>query len=149
MHIRDEDLLRIVEGIWGTSLHLEVTREERESMPAGLEARVEASVEIVSVEEAWRGRVALSCSANLARNLTRILFQNESEQATPDEIVDALGELANILGGNVKALLPGPSRLSLPRVHAGASTDSALAGNRLALRCQGESFQITLTMDAT
>ena len=32
------------------------------------------------------------------------------------EVVDALGELTNMIGGNVKSLLPAPSQLSLPMV---------------------------------
>jgi chemotaxis protein CheX len=37
------------------------------------------------------------------------------------ELVDAIGEIANMTGGNVKALLPGPSVLSLPEVAAGTA----------------------------
>ena len=33
-----------------------------------------------------------------------------------EDIDDALGELANVVGGNVKAVLPGPSALGLPEV---------------------------------
>jgi len=39
-----------------------------------------------------------------------------AEEVTSDEIGDALGELANVLGGNVKAMLPAPSTMSLPTV---------------------------------
>jgi chemotaxis protein CheX len=35
---------------------------------------------------------------------------------TQSDIVDAVGELANVIGGNVKALLPQPCQLSLPHV---------------------------------
>ena len=35
------------------------------------------------------------------------------------EVVDALGEIANMVGGNVKSMLPGPSTLSLPSVVQG------------------------------
>ena len=33
-----------------------------------------------------------------------------------EDVADALGELANVVGGNVKAVLPGPSVLGLPEV---------------------------------
>ena len=36
--------------------------------------------------------------------------------ASTAEFCDACGEIANILGGNVKGLLPGPSVLSVPQV---------------------------------
>ena len=38
---------------------------------------------------------------------------------TTADIADALGELANIIGGNVKSLLPEPCALSLPHVLVG------------------------------
>ena len=31
-------------------------------------------------------------------------------------MLDAVGEMANVVGGNVKSLLPGPSTLALPIV---------------------------------
>ena len=38
-----------------------------------------------------------------------------------EDVVDAFGEIANVVGGNVKAALPGSSGLSLPDVgHAPA-----------------------------
>ena len=33
-----------------------------------------------------------------------------------EDVEDGLGELANVVGGNVKAVLPGPSVLGLPEV---------------------------------
>ncbi len=33
-----------------------------------------------------------------------------------EDVADALSELANVVGGNVKAVLPGPSVLGLPEV---------------------------------
>ena len=35
---------------------------------------------------------------------------------SPDDLTDVLGELANIVGGNVKAMLPTGAFLSLPQV---------------------------------
>jgi len=44
----------------------------------------------------------------------------DSAAGTPDEdVADAVGELVNMIGGNVKSLMPGPSVLSLPVVAAG------------------------------
>jgi chemotaxis protein CheX len=33
-----------------------------------------------------------------------------------EDVADALGELANVLGGNIKSVLPGESRLGLPQI---------------------------------
>jgi CheY-specific phosphatase CheX len=55
----------------------------------------------------------------LARALADQMFQT-NEPLTLDEVRDALGEFTNMIAGNVKALFPGPSRISLPAVAAGS-----------------------------
>jgi chemotaxis protein CheX len=50
----------------------------------------------------------------------RMLALEESDGAVSDaDVADAVGELVNMIGGNVKSLMPGPSALSLPVVAAG------------------------------
>ena len=44
------------------------------------------------------------------------MFGSAPDVVTDAEVVDALGELTNMIGGNVKSLLPAPSQLSLPMV---------------------------------
>ena len=62
--------------------------------------------------------------------------------AAPDAeaVRDALGELTNILGGNLKALLPGPCHLGLPTVGSGQDFSAGLPAGRPLLqvpfRCQ-------------
>ena len=52
--------------------------------------------------------------------MTAILFDRAEREVSLDDVRDALGEITNMIGGNVKALLPTPSRLSLPTVVEGA-----------------------------
>ena len=56
-----------------------------------------------------------------AHELTRaLLMMGPEEVVGPDDLVDAFGELANVVGGNVKSLLAAPAALSLPTVAAHA-----------------------------
>ena len=65
----------------------------------------------------WNGSVVLTCGRDTAHELTRALLGEHAPEVLEDEDVDdALGELANVVGGNVKAVLPGPSVLGLPEV---------------------------------
>ncbi len=65
----------------------------------------------------WTGTVVLTTGAETAAELTRALLAETAPEPLEDEdIADALGEMANVVGGNVKAALPGPSVLSLPDV---------------------------------
>jgi chemotaxis protein CheX len=82
-------------------------------LPAPLPADTRSSwVEIVGP---WTGSVVLTCGRETALALTRALLREHAPEVLEDEDVDdALGELANVVGGNVKAVLPGPSVLGLP-----------------------------------
>ena len=80
-----------------------------------------APVDIVSswvdVVGPWTGSVVLTTGRGTAEGLSRALLR----EAAPDvleyeDVEDAFGEIANVVGGNVKAALPGPSGLSLPQV---------------------------------
>ena len=84
-------------------------------LPAPLPADTLSSwVEIVGP---WTGAVVLTCGRDTAEELTRALLREHAPAVLDDEDVrDALGEFANVVGGNVKALLPGPSVLGLPEV---------------------------------
>ncbi|GAB2462099.1 chemotaxis protein CheX [Jatrophihabitans fulvus] len=74
----------------------------------------------VSIEGDATGVVVVRCDPQSAASLTRRLFKLADDAAVDDEAVsDALGELANIVGGNVKSLGLGESRLTLPEVGAG------------------------------
>lgn len=71
----------------------------------------------VQINGEWQGAVLVQCSVAAASAITRLLLR--VDHVEPVEVRDAIGELANMIGGNVKALLPGPSRLSLPAVVEG------------------------------
>ena len=71
----------------------------------------------VDVVGPWTGTVVLTTARETAAGLTRALLGDHAPDELEDEdIADAFGEIANVVGGNVKAALPGPSALSLPDV---------------------------------
>ncbi|MBN8610588.1 MAG: chemotaxis protein CheX [Deltaproteobacteria bacterium] len=72
-----------------------------------------ASVTITGV---WSGDVSVRLSPALATRLAREIFEIDPTSVDEVGVRDVLGEVANMIGGNLKALLPEPSRLSLPRV---------------------------------
>lgn len=71
----------------------------------------------VSINGPWTGFVVLTCGREAAEDLSReVLGLCSDEDPADEDVEDVLGELANVLGGNVKSLLPGPSSLGLPTV---------------------------------
>jgi chemotaxis protein CheX len=55
------------------------------------------------------------------------MFQGDGDPAD-DEVCDAFGELTNMVAGNIKALLPAPSSISLPTVAFGSHYDLIVVG---------------------
>jgi len=65
----------------------------------------------------WTGSVVLTCAPATAAALTESVLMTRPPEVVDDEdVADALGELANVLGGNIKSVLPGDSRLGLPQI---------------------------------
>jgi hypothetical protein len=71
----------------------------------------------VDVVGPWTGSVVLTTGAQTAADLTRTLLgETAPDLLEHEDVADAFGEIANVIGGNIKAALPGPSALSLPEV---------------------------------
>jgi chemotaxis protein CheX len=68
----------------------------------------------VEISGAWTGTVVFTGSDEMARQAAAVMFDMTPEALTPEHISDAFGELTNMIGGNLKGLLPGPSVLGLP-----------------------------------
>jgi chemotaxis protein CheX len=102
----------------------------------------------VTVTGGWRGHVLLACPTRLARTAAAAMFDRPADALTDDEVADALGELTNMIGGNVKSLLPGPSRLSMPAVTIGASAGGPVPGgvlvNAVTLACDGLPLTVSI-----
>ena len=73
----------------------------------------------VDVHGELAGRAAVATDVPTAHELTRALLgMGADEPVGPEDLVDAFGEVANVVGGNIKALLPSQGTLGLPQVAA-------------------------------
>ncbi|GAA1882810.1 chemotaxis protein CheX [Lapillicoccus jejuensis] len=68
----------------------------------------------IRITGGWDGVVVLRMSWTFAEQLAHRLFLLPDGTAVDADLLDVLGEVVNIVGGNVKALLPGDNQLSLP-----------------------------------
>jgi chemotaxis protein CheX len=92
-------------------------------------------VSSVRVEGAWEGVVRLDMDIEMARATTARLLGAAEVDVSPEDIQDAVGELANMLGGGVKELMPQPSNLSLPSVAIGDERKSIIGRGRVTSEC--------------
>ncbi|NHC16057.1 chemotaxis protein CheX [Motilibacter deserti] len=136
-----DDLLAIAGDLWTSYLGSEPTP----SVPGvGKPAQVTASV---SIAGEWDGVVVVSLSAKTAQDVGSALLQLDAADLEPGDVDDAVGELVNIVGGNVKSVLPGPSSLSLPVVAHGTAHVASRGAEivaQAALEWLGEHVEITV-----
>jgi hypothetical protein len=99
----------------------------------------------VDVVGPWTGSVVLTTGRRTAEELTRALLREHSpEVLEDDDVVDAFGEIANVVGGNVKAALPGSSGLSLPDVGDAPAPRNPEDVCRVDLLWRGETVSISV-----
>lgn len=145
MEILEQDILELTINVWSSVLELEVHPAPG---PIGSLETERTLSGCITLDGAWRGAVAIHCTTALARKVASVMFGVEPEKASVAEVQDALGEITNMVGGQIKSLLPRPTRLSLPAVAEGGDYTLRIPGctliNRLLLVCQGEPFQVSL-----
>jgi chemotaxis protein CheX len=112
-------------------------------MPGG--APDDALSSWVDVDGPWRGSVVLTCGRSTAEQLARCLLAEHAPPVLDEEdIRDGLGELANVVGGNVKGILPGPSVLGLPEVGSAPEAGSPADTCRVDLLWRGQALTISV-----
>lgn len=74
---------------------------------------------LVGIAGSWNGAVLVGCTLPLARRLASSMFGVPDAELTQDHLEDTMGEMANMVGGNVKAIIPPSNSLSLPTVVEG------------------------------
>ncbi|GAA3801764.1 chemotaxis protein CheX [Nocardioides panacisoli] len=101
----------------------------------------------VTVSGGWEGSVTVELTTYVAGALTTTMLDLPHDAEVSDaDVADAVGELVNMLGGNVKSLMPGPSVLSLPSVAAGRAAFSSDAREvaRVEATWDGEPVRVTV-----
>jgi CheY-specific phosphatase CheX len=94
----------------------------------------------------WRGAVLVRCGIPTAEKLTRRLFKLDTISA--EDVADSMGELANMIGGNLKSVLPPGVMLSVPNVALGGDLAVRICGGNESkttfYRCEAGIFEVTL-----
>lgn len=138
--IVNTDVAAVIEALWTSILGLGL--EARESHPGPAESLVENAV--VSIVGAFTGCVRLQCGSRLSNKFARIL--HGSDEPSPQERTEALAEVAQLVAGNLKGLLPGPTRRSLATVFEGEALrlPQARPLATVDFRSDGEPLRVTL-----
>lgn len=108
MSIETEDIHSIVSAVWESIL-------EEPLQPSG-EGGTYQRAGNIDIMGLWSGSVMLEVDRDSLRRAAGAMFEVAPEAVTEFQMNDALAELTNMIGGNVKCLIDQPTRLSLPSV---------------------------------
>lgn len=142
LEILPEEVAQVVASTFETMLRLEVNAGGPEWFPS--RERLTAAVHLTGK---WNGAVLLECSREEACRLTGHFLSIEAPAAVDDIVRDVLGELANIIGGNLKCVLMQGMRLSMPSTVDGnysLCVCGAEVRERIAFQCAEGPFWITI-----
>ena len=136
MAISSNDIEGVLKGIWsnvlGQELNLAGGPSAGPAESGGLDpAHMSSCVQITGD---WQGAVMIDCAGVVARKIAAAMFAMEAGAVSKDEVRDALGEIANMAGGNLKPLLPGRCQLSLPTVAEGGDFKQMVPGSEVLFR---------------
>jgi chemotaxis protein CheX len=137
-----EDVVQIVDDITGAFLAAPAVQSAPDADQPG------EVVAAVQLSGAFTGSVICSATRAFAVFCATQMLAVDPDQVDDEAVTDAIGEVANMIGGSVKALLPEPSGLSLPLVSLGGdqrvSVPGATTVASVDLHCAGERLRVSV-----
>ena len=142
MAVYDVDIEQTVRAIWDAMLDLPLERIDPQSCPCD-----PSITAVVVLDGDFDGAIQIGCGRAMALRITQAMFAND-EQPSTEDISDALGEVANMIAGNLKSAFPGHTSVGLPIVAFRTDYKLAIPGARqVGLVCylsDGESLRVAL-----
>ena len=118
-----EELAQIVESVFETSMQMKVSQGEATWFPNN-----DRLLAAVTLSGGWNGAVAVECDRRQACEFASRLLSIEATSTYDDLVRDALCEIANMIGGNMKCILASGISLSSPVVQQGCNYGEILEG---------------------
>ncbi|MCC6510602.1 MAG: chemotaxis protein CheX [Pirellulaceae bacterium] len=110
-----EEIFSIAQNVLDTMVKVESTLDL--VLAPAHPTHVTGCIQIIGT---WQGAVVLQTTEDFARNAAARMLCLEDDELTAADIQDAMAEITNMIGGNIKSQVPGPSYLLLPSVTTGA-----------------------------
>ncbi|MER7272833.1 chemotaxis protein CheX [Dactylosporangium sp. NPDC000244] len=111
----DQDLAEIVHEVWDAYLQ----QPDATAVDAPPVQDAKAITAAVSITGAWEGHVRVLVPPSAAGDITAIMLAMDAAEITDRDVTDAMGELINVVGGNIKNRGAQPAKLGLPVVATG------------------------------
>ena len=86
---------------------------------------------LISFAGTWRGMLEFECGREEAIHFAKRFLQMDDIHECNDDVRDTVGELTNIIAGNLKALLPSDVKLGMPSITSGGNYTVHISGGTL------------------
>jgi chemotaxis protein CheX len=131
-----EILEPIVKSVFFTMMNLDVVPCDAPWSHAG-----DRLTSFVHLTGDWNGAVLLECDQSQACRFAGRILSMDPPEAVDDDVRDVLGELANMIGGNMKCGMATGVRLSMPTVMEGSDYELRICGSKMLERLAFESSE--------
>ncbi len=143
----EAEISQFVTDIWSTFLSMKVSPTDKPFKPKGKDNTLAGCVQITGE---WQGAVTLYAPKEIGKRVAATMYGLDEKEVDNQQVQDVIGEITNILAGNIKSLLPAPCSISLPCVaitdynlhHPGSETVSAVNFD-----CEGLSILVVLLQE--
>ncbi|MDH3257366.1 MAG: chemotaxis protein CheX [Nitrospinota bacterium] len=141
------EISQFVTDIWSTFLSKKVSTTDKPFEPKGKDNTLAGCVQITGK---WQGTVTLYAPREIGKKVAATIYGLKETEVDNQQVQDVIGEITNILAGNIKSLFPAPCSLSLPSVaitdyklhHPGSQTLTAVNFD-----CEGLPFLVVLLQE--
>lgn len=114
-------IAQVVDEVWDAVVGTPLTT----SPPIGPSGRQELAATVAYLGD-WRGAIVMRLDAALARLVGSRMFMLPAEALSETEIHDAVGEVCNMIGGNLRAHLSTTCELGTPTIVTGVDLEVAI-----------------------
>jgi len=134
---------QIVQDVFQTMLSYEIHESSDD-----YNTRTNVVTSAIFFAGSWKGAVVLECSEAQARFFTERLMGIPQPSRMDDDTRDAMGEVVNMIGGNLKSVFPPGVSLSMPSVLEGADYAYRICGSNQVARFSfhGEAGPLWVTL---
>ena len=112
LHITSDHIQQMTNDLFVSMLDMEIQVDESKEAQFCSDL-VQASV---NIEAEQTSELRVIASESLTRQIACVMFAMEPSELSTAEAFDALGEIANVIGGNVKGMITKEGNLTIPTV---------------------------------
>lgn len=135
MDITSADIEQLIAEVWAPTVDLDLVHVDEETGDRDVTAVLEAL-------GGWTGHVVVRATSSFARAVAARMFGLPRAEVGGADLGDAVGELANVLSGNLKSLLADDEvDLGIPAVGVAVEGGDILARSILS---GGHEFEVTV-----